>query len=224
MRSLLLVSFALVATLSAQEPAQAQRLMRATPAELQALRAPWDKAGAWSPYWEALAEVQRARLAPPAEAEALLEAAETRLKGRKDADSLALRGTIFSSRIGLHPMSAMTFAPKAQAFYAKAREIEPANPRVRFQEAIHALHTPAFFGGGPKAALPLLKAAVEAAEAETRPADPWAPAWGRAEALAWLAEAYRQDKQIPAAKEAVARCLTLDAGWDFPRSLQAKLP
>ncbi len=207
--------------------AQVQRLMRLSPVELRTLQSPWALAGGhvMAPYWEALAEVAKAGLAPtPKEVEALLDAAENRLVQRKDADCLALRGVIWGMRIGLHPMSAMTFAPKAGACFAEARQTDPANPRVRLFEAIHTLNTPSFFGGGPKAALPMLKEAVECAAREAPSDDPWAPAWGKAETLAWQAQALLQAKQIEAAKAAIQKSLELDPHWEFARGIQAKLP
>jgi len=211
----------------AQAQAQVQRLMRMSPAELQALQAPWSRGGAHpaAAYWQSLADMGRAGCAAtPKEAEALLEAAEQRLTGRKDADSYGLRGALIGMRIGLHPMSAMSLAPKAVACFNRARQLEPGNPRVRLFEAIHTLQTPSFFGGGAKAALPLLTEAVTCAEREPAPSDPWAPAWGLAEALAWQAQALLQLKQKDAAQAAITRSLDLDPQWAFARTLQAQKP
>jgi hypothetical protein len=209
-----------------QAQAQVQRLMRLSTAELQTLKAPWAQAGShpMAAYWQALAEMGLAGIAPdPKAAEALLDAAEGRLAGRKDADSYALRGALLGMRIGLHPMSAMSLAPKAGACFARARELEPTNPRVRLFEAIHLLRTPGFFGGGPKVALPLLQETVACAEREATPTDPWMPAWGRAEALAWQAEALRQLKMTEEARAAITRSLDLDSRWEFARAIKAKL-
>lgn len=221
----------MVAPAHANEPlppqAQVQRLMRLSSAELKALQAPWAQAEnhPMASYWQALAEMGQAGIAPtPKETEALLDAAAQRLAPRKDADSYALRGALLGMRIGLHPMSAMSLAPKAAACFTRARELEPANPRVRLFEAIHMLNTPAFFGGGPKVALPLLREAVACAEREAAPADPWMPAWGRAEALAWQAQALLQLKQKGEAKAAISRSLELDPQWAFARAIQAQLP
>jgi tetratricopeptide (TPR) repeat protein len=211
----------------AQAQLQVQRLMRLSPAELTALQAPWLQAEGhpMASYWQALAEMGRAGIAPsPKEAEALLDAAEQRLSVRKDADSYGLRGALLGMRIGLHPMSAMSLSPKAQACFARARELEPGNPRVRLFEAIHTLHTPSFFGGGAKKALPLFQEAVACAERETPPSDPWMPAWGKAETLAWQAQALLQGDQREAAKAAVLRSLQLDPQWAFARAIRAQLP
>jgi hypothetical protein len=49
------------------------------------------------------------------------------------------------------------------------------------------------------------------------------PAWGRAEALAWQAEALRQLKKTEAARAAITRSLDLDSQWEFARAIKAKL-
>jgi hypothetical protein len=121
-------------------------------------------------------------------------------------------------------MSAMSLAPKATACFTRARELEPGNPRVRLFEAIHTLQTPSFFGGGPKAALPLFQEAVACAEREAAPADPWMPAWGRAEAFAWQAQALVKAKRMEEAKVAITRSLALDPQWEFARGILAQLP
>lgn len=206
--------------------AQVQRLMRMSPAELKALQAPWSVAQDHpsTTYWQALADLSRAGgAATPKEAEALLDAAEQRLVSRKDADSYGLRGALIGMRIGLHPMSAMSLVPKAVAYFNRAKQLEPGNPRVRLFEAIHTFQTPAFFGGGAKAALPLLAEAVACAEREMAPADPWTPAWGLAEALAWQAQALHQTHQTAEAKASITRSLVLDPRWEFARSIRQKL-
>jgi len=72
-------------------------------------------------------------------------------------------------------------------------------------------------------ALPLLEETVACAEREPASADPWMPAWGRAEALAWQAEALRQLKKTEAARAAITRSLDLDSQWEFARAIKAKL-
>lgn len=221
------ILFALSASCGESPQAQVQRLMRLSPAEHRALQAPWNQAEnhPMAAYWQALAEMGLAGIAAsPKEAEALLDAAEQRLIRRKDADSYALRGALAGMRIGLHPTAAMSLAPKAAACFARAKELEPGNPRVRLFEAIHLLNTPAFFGGGPKVALPLLQEAVTCAEREPVPGDPWAPAWGRAEALAWQAKAMLQVKQVAEGKAAITRCIDLDPQWEFARAIRAQIP
>jgi Tfp pilus assembly protein PilF len=88
-------------------------------------------------------------------------------------------------------------------------------------QGVNLLHTPAFFGGGAKAALPVLQAAVKAAQAEAMPTDPWAPTWGRAESLAWLAMAEIEAGDLDAARTHVEQSLAEDPHYGFVRAVVA---
>jgi len=77
------------------------------------------------------------------------------------------------------------------------------------------LHMPAFVGGGAARAIPVLEAALAAAEKEAAPADAWAPSWGRIESLSWLALAQAQAGQAAAARATVQRARALDPDNGF---------
>ena len=157
----------------------------------------------------------------PKGTEALLDRALAGLKGRKDAESQALQASLLGLKIGFQPGSAMSLAPKAQYLFGEARQLAPASPRVLLLQGIHTLHTPEFFGGGAKAALPLLVGAVKAAEAEVAPTDPWAPRWGKAEAYAWLASAEVDLGLEKEAKAHLAQALALDPAYGYARFVVA---
>lgn len=226
MRALVLLP-TLTVVLAAQEPLAArlqkiQRLPTATLRQLQGELALAELPAETKAYAEAhLAYVLGARLQgpEPKTAEALVDRAIALLEPRKDADSKALLGACLGVKIGFHPMSGMTLAPKASALFEAARKASPANPRVLLLQGVHALHTPAFFGGGAKAALPILEAAVKAAEAETAPENAWSPAWGKAESLLWLAKAQREGGDETAAQGNLKRALELDPAYGHAQVL-----
>ncbi len=157
----------------------------------------------------------------PKRGEALLDQALAALKGRKDGESLALHGALLGLKIRLAPASGMTLGPRASAFFEQALLAAPESPRVRMLQGLHVLHMPEFFGGGAKAALPLLAEALKAAEAEGPSKDPWVPRWGKAETLAWLAQAEIEAGQVAEAKAHVDRALALDPAYGFARFVVA---
>jgi len=101
------------------------------------------------------------------------------------------------------------------ALFAQALAQQPANPRILVAKGVHVLYTPAFYGGGPAAAMPILEAAAKAAAAEPAPTDPWAPRWGRVESLGWLAYAQAEAGLRAEAKASVAQALALDPANGF---------
>ncbi|HJV91463.1 MAG TPA: hypothetical protein VJ623_14225 [Holophagaceae bacterium] len=175
-------------------------------------------------YYEALVAyglVAQTMDQDPKGAEALLDQTLAALKGRKDGESLALHGALLGLKIGFAPASGMTLGPRASALFEQALLGAPESPRVRLFQGLHVLHMPEFFGGGARAARPLLLGALKAAEAEVAPKDPWAPRWGKAEALAWLAQAEIDLGQRAEAKAHVDQALALDPAYGFARFVVA---
>lgn len=160
-------------------------------------------------YHEALLAYALAGQLDPKAAEPLVDQHLRALAPLKDAESLALRGALLGHKLGFSPASAMVLAPKASGCFEAALQAAPGNPRALLLQAVHLLHTPAFFGGGPAKALPLLTAAVQAAQAEAPAQDPWAPRWGRVESLVWLAIAQAQAKQPQEAEQSLAKAQAL---------------
>lgn len=157
----------------------------------------------------------------PKAAEAQVERVLGLLKGRKDAESLALQAACLGLKIRFSPMSGMVLGPRASGLLQQARELAPGSPRVLLFQAIHTLHMPAFMGGGAEAAREQLQAAVKAAEGETPSADPWTPRWGRAESLAWLAKVEVSTGMKAEAKAHLDQALALDPAYAFARAVVA---
>ena len=212
---------ALILPLAAAEPMplplRVQQTLRLPDAALSTLQRALRQAPpqADKAYWQALAAYARlGQTKDPALGARYLAEATQALAGRKDADSVALLGSLQGMAIGLHPERAMDLAPRALACFERARRLAPSNPRVRFFEAVHLFQTPEAFGGGPAVALPLLETTLALAEAEPEAA-PWRPAWGKAETLAWLALAEARLGQMAQAKAYAARALQLDPDYGF---------
>lgn len=242
MRSTLLTPFlacALAAQAPAPAPAPAAAASPATPAlaaRLQAvLRRGQDDlrqlqgelALATHPrkaYYQALAAYSLAgqlRTQDPKRAQALVDQALASLAPLRDPDSLALQAGLLGLRIGFDPSLGMTLAPRALGLLGEAKGLAPRNPRVRFFEGLHLLHTPEAFGGGPTAGLPALRMAAELAATEPKDPDAWAPAWGRAEALAWLAMTEAELGQRTQAEGHLSEALAMDPAYGFARVVVA---
>lgn len=224
MRMYLLLLPVLTFSLSAQEadlPTQLQRTQRSGTEALRGFQArlALDPAPAeQKAYFEALVGYTLAthlQTRDAKTAEALVDRTLKSLEGRKDAESLALMGACFGVKIGFSPMSGMTLAPKASGLFQQALKLSPGNPRVLFFQGLHVYHTPAFFGGGAEKAMPILEAAEKAAKDEKPVQNAWAPRWGRAESLAWLALAQLDLQQVEAARQSLDAALAMDGDYAF---------
>jgi tetratricopeptide (TPR) repeat protein len=89
------------------------------------------------------------------------------------------------------------------------------NPRVLLLSAISALYTPSSLGGGTGAAEQLLNHAV-LLYATDHPAPPL-PAWGKAEAYAWLGQVYERTGRRREALAAYNRALRLEPRFIWVR-------
>lgn len=237
MKPLLLLLPALTAVLCvAQEanlPAQLARIQLMSKEQLQSLQAQLalDPApAAKKAYHElnlAYVLATRQRQEDPKGTKALVERSLKTAESTKDPEAQALVGALLGLKIGFAPMSGMYLSPKATKLFDEALAQRPGSPRITLLKAIHVLHSPAFVGGGAKAALPLMEQAVALAEKEPPAGDPWAPAWGLKESLGWLAFTQVEAEQVEAARKTVDRALALEPGHGFitrmvlPR-LQAK--
>ena len=90
-------------------------------------------------------------------------------------------------------------------------------PHVRLLEGISAFHTPGMFGGGHEAALEHFLAAIELFAEDAL--QPPLPAWGHAEAYAWLGQTHVALGQTEAARTAYERALELEPGYVWVREV-----
>lgn len=107
-----------------------------------------------------------------------------------ESEIYTLKGMIAQGRLQIDPMSRyMKYGAEMSSNFQKAQQLDPSNPRPDYLMAITVLYTPEQFGGGPKAAKPLLEAAVKKFS-EFVPKDELMPIWGKEQAEMFL-------KQIP---------------------------
>jgi len=99
-----------------------------------------------------------------------------------------------------------------------ARLIRQVNsPRVRLLEGIAAVHKPEMWGGGHQAALGHFQAAIELF-ADDEPETPL-PAWGHAEAHAWIGQTYAALGKVDEARAAYERALEVAPGYAWVRDV-----
>jgi tetratricopeptide (TPR) repeat protein len=144
------------------------------------------------------------------QADSLLEQSASKLQL---PETYALRSSVLGQLIGSNPLRGMTLGPRSSSAMDRAIELGPRNPRVWMLRGVGAMFTPAMFGGGVEKAEEYLRKAI-AFFADDRPAVPL-PAWGHAEAYAWLGQALHKQKRIDDARAAYAKALELqpDNGW-----------
>lgn len=108
----------------------------------------------------------------------------------KESEIMALQGYIYQGRIWENArVKGPEYTPKVQQALQTAIALNPHNPRPYYLLGQQLLHTPEFYGGGPKAALPLLEKAAAAYEAWQMP-DNLHPRWGK-QANAYMLEKAR---------------------------------
>ena len=96
-----------------------------------------------------------------------------------ESELVTLQAYAYQARLSISPMlRSMKYSELVSETVAKARALNPANPRAYLVEANNVYFTPKMFGGGAAAAKPLYEQA-QARYAAFRPAGPLAPSWGQ---------------------------------------------
>ena len=92
-------------------------------------------------------------------------------------------------------------------------ELGPQNPRVWLLKGVGNIFKPKLFGGGAEKAEVDIRKAISLYEHDA-PASP-RPAWGRAEAWAWLGQALDKQDKRGDARAAFVKALEIDPefGW-----------
>ena len=154
------------------------------------------------------------------DAHRLLDEAESFLQRSIEIEPIPESYALLSSVLGMlidGPESAMRLGMRAGAEMDRAKALGPDNPRIRLLEGVSAFHTPKEFGGGQEAALEHFLATIELF-AEDAPQPPL-PAWGHAEAYAWLGRTHVALGQVEAARTAFERALELEPGYAWVREV-----
>jgi len=101
-----------------------------------------------------------------------------RLLGKETDETHVLRALLANARIGADAQNRWQKWGKVfDAELDKARELNPANPRIYVLRGITKFYTPKMFGGGKKVAKPYFEKA-QTLFAEARPANITEPSWG----------------------------------------------
>lgn len=137
-----------------------------------------------APYWSGYTYTQLAWLhADKGQSvmDGYLEKAEARHTAAErlavNDETVVLGAYIASARLAAAPwIRWVSYGPKVDAGIAKAKRLNPANPRPYLLEGESLYHKPAMFGGGKKRALPVLKVAEQKFAVFT-PASPLHPTW-----------------------------------------------
>lgn len=147
----------------------------------------------------------------------LLELADELLKRSAEELSMpethALRASVLGQLIGSSPFRGMILGPRSSGQMDRALELGPRNPRVWLLRGIGAMFMPSAFGGGADRAEEYLRRAIELFPADD-PAPP-APAWGHAEAHAWLGQALQKQGRTDEARRTYQRALELEPDYRY---------
>lgn len=118
-------------------------------------------------------------------AEAMLAKAKG-LYNKEHSEIYVLEKMIASIRMMADPMTRwQTYGPKAAEALAKAKTMDPANPRVYYLEGQDKYYTPEQFGGSKTEAKKLFEEAVKRYEA-FKPETALHPQWGKGSAVYFL--------------------------------------
>jgi len=96
----------------------------------------------------------------------------------EESEFMVLQLLVYYGKMALNPMEAMQLLGKVSEVTEKALSIAPGNPRIYLEQAEARFNMPPEFGGGPGAAMPLLKEAMEKFDTFV-PDSPLSPDWGR---------------------------------------------
>lgn len=109
-------------------------------------------------------------------AEKLLDKAEALMKD--NSEIFVVKKMIATLRMMGDPMNRyMTYGPQADAALAKAKKLNPENPRIYMLEGQDKFFTPEQFGGSKTAAKALFETAIKKFEAQ-KPETTIHPSWG----------------------------------------------
>jgi tetratricopeptide (TPR) repeat protein len=141
-------------------------------------------------------------------------------KAPRHADTIALKAGLQGLWLSFDPAAMMTLGMQMEQAMERARELEPANPRVVFLDGINTFHKPAFVGGGADKARVKFDQAIalfaKAAPGEAGAAgDPAALAWGADDAFVWAGRAAMKEKDYAAARAYYQKALAANPnnGW-----------
>jgi hypothetical protein len=108
---------------------------------------------------------------------ALTEVDQAEALSKDNSEIFALRGYIQYMKLSVDPRNRLSFMSESAESLAKAKTLNPENPRIYLIMGQNTFYTPEAFGGGKEKAKPILEAAA-AKFAIFKPANDIEPNWG----------------------------------------------
>ena len=108
---------------------------------------------------------------------ALIEIEQAQASSKDNSEIYALRGYIEYMKLSVDPRSRLSYMSTSAASLAKAKELNPENPRIYLIMGQNTFYTPEAFGGGKLKARPILETAA-AKFAIFKPESDVLPNWG----------------------------------------------
>lgn len=98
-----------------------------------------------------------------------------------ESEIYTLLGMIAQARLQVDPMNRWAkYGAESNAKFQKAKELDPLNPRPEYLMGLNLYYTPVQFGGGPKAAKPLLEKSLQKF-GQSEKSEDLMPHWGQTE-------------------------------------------
>jgi len=152
-----------------------------------------------------------------------VSAADESLAAQADfADALALRSACQATPLAATDYALFAGHQRLRRDLERARQLSPHDPRVLLVDAMNDYQLPASAGGNKERALPKLRLAVAAFEAE-RAGLERLPGWGAAEAYLFLARDLLDHADPVAARDALEHALLIAPEFAQARRLMAKI-
>lgn len=105
-------------------------------------------------------------------------AEEMKIKDHEKSELLVVKAMIASGRIQVDPqVRSMTYGPMIGQLHARAKSLNPDNPRAHLMSGQSTMFTPAQWGGGKDKAIPMLEEAIAKFGTWEAP-DEIFPSWG----------------------------------------------
>lgn len=149
-----------------------------------------------------------------------IEALKTSIDTDEDfADAYALLGRCYSIKIGIDNSLGPVLGSRDDQLLAKAKSLDPNNPRIALFEGWGFYWTPEEWGGSKEKALSAFQKAARLFEESSGATSDLLPDWGHAEAYAWTGRILIEQNRMEEGKMAYRKALTLDRDLRWVRDI-----
>lgn len=133
------------------------------------------------------------------------------------AENYALLALVYAQRAASDPAAAMQYGRRIAEELDMALRVGPKNPRVWLSRGIITMNMPAQYGGGLDPAREMLEKAIDLFDHERRTG--LEPAWGHAEAFAWLGQIHELRGDRPGAAKLYTQGLVIEPHYRWIRDV-----